>query len=128
MVHRDTYPCTAKGKEIRVLEIQRYTPDPVGREQDIGMSLTAEGILSMGHANHTAGGKAQSGDKQRPPPSAGRDPHPLRVPTRTSRRAGISQGDLPHTKVTTSSLRMQGDHKEQHSSHSLNQWKERFDL
>ena len=80
--------------------------------------------------NHTTG-------RQRPPVSgqASRDPHPgrqrpspSRVPTRTSRRAGIGQGDLPHTKVTTSSLRMQGDRKEQHSSHSLNQWKERFDL
>ena len=75
--------------------------------------------------------------RQRPPPGgqASRDPHPggqrpspVRAPTRTSRRAGIDQGDLPHTKVTTSSLRMQGDRKEQHSSHSLNQWKERFDL
>ena len=52
----------------------------------------------------------------------------MRAPTRTSRRAGISQGDLLHTKVTTSSLRMQGDCKEQHRSHSLNRWKERFDL
>ena len=81
-----------------------------------------------------AGSKAQSGASRDPTP-VGRDPHPggqrpspSRAPTRTSRRAGIDQGDLPHTKVTTSSLRMQGDHKEQHSSHSLNQWKERFDL
>ena len=112
---------------------------------------------STRHANHTAGGKAQSygGQAENPTRRAGktwwdtqiiwraarpsqgtsRDPHPggqrpspARAPTRTSRRAGISQGDLPHTKVTTSSLRMQGDRKEQHSSHSLNQWKERFDL
>ena len=81
-----------------------------------------------------AGSKAQSGASRDPTP-VGRDPHPggqrpspSRAPTRTSRRAGIDQGDLLHTKVTTSSLRMQGDHKEQHSSHSLNQWKERFDL
>ena len=61
-------------------------------------------------------------------PPGGQRPSPSRAPTRTSRRAGIGQGDLPHTKVTTSSLRMQGDRKEQHSSHSLNQWKERFGL
>ena len=72
--------------------------------------------------NHTASGKAQS-DQQ-----GGQRPSPTRVPTRTSRRAGIGQGDLPHTRVSTSSLRMQGDHKEQHSSHSLNRWKERFAL
>ena len=65
--------------------------------------------------------------KQRPPHGRQR-PSPSRAPTSTSRRAGIGQGDLPHTKATTSSLRMQGDRKEQHSSHSLNQWKERFDL
>ena len=57
---------------------------------------------STRHANHMAGGKAQSGDKQRPPPG-GQRPSPSRAPTRTSRRAGIGQGDLPHTKVTTSS-------------------------
>ena len=64
----------------------------------------------------------------RDPHPSGQRPSPTRAPTRTSRRAGIGQGDLPHTKVTTSSLRMQGDRKEQHSSHSLSQWKERFDL
>ena len=87
--------------------------------------------LSTGHANHTAGGKTQSAGQADPTP-VGRDPHPTgqrpspsRAPTRTSRRAGIGQGDLPHTKATTSSSRMQGDRKDQHSSHSLNQWKER---
>ena len=59
---------------------------------------------------------------------AGRDPHPLGASTRTSRRVGISQEDLPHTRVTTSTLRMQEDYKEQHGSHSSNSWKERFAL
>ena len=72
-------------------------------------------------------GRQDPTDKQRPSPGRQR-PLPARAPTRTSRRAGIGQGDLPHSKVTTSSLRMQGDRKEQHSSHSLNKWKERFDL
>ena len=69
------------------------------------------------------------------PRQASRDPHPggqrpspTRAPARTSRKAGIGQGDLPHTKVTTSSLRMQGDCKEQYGSHSLNRWKERLAL
>ena len=94
--------------------------------------------------NHMVGGKAQSyGEhtrpnhhmagrqgpmgKQRPSPG-GQRPSPARAPTRASRRVGIGQGDLPHTRVTTSTLRMQGDHKEQHSSHRLNRWKERFAL
>ena len=97
----------------------------------------------MGHANHTASGKAQSYggrqgpviipgrqdlmSKQRPSPG-GQRPSPARVPTRTSRRAGISQGDLPHTKVETSVSRMHGNYKEQNSSHSLNRWKERLAL
>ena len=59
------------------------------------------------------------------PHLAGRDPHLARTPTRTSRRAGSGQGDLPHTKETTSASRMHGNHKEQHLSHSLNRWKER---
>ena len=72
-------------------------------------------------------GRQDPTSKQRPSPG-GQRPSPARAPTRTSRRAGIGQGDLPHTKVATSLLRMQGDRKEQHSSHSLNQWKERFIL
>ena len=60
-----------------------------------------------------------SPDKHRPSPGRQR-PSPTRVPTRTSRRAGIGQGDLPHTREATSTLRMQGDHKEQHLSQSLN--------
>ena len=55
-------------------------------------------------------------------------PSPTRASTRTSRRVGISQEDLPHTRVTTSTLRMQEDYKEQHGSHSSNSWKKRFAL
>ena len=62
------------------------------------------------------------------PGGAGRDPHPLgHQPGHQGERASVKETS-PHTKVTTSSLRMQGDRKEQHSSHSLNQWKERFNL
>ena len=69
-----------------------------------------------------AGGKAQSDQR------GGQRPSPARAPTRTSRRAGIGQGDLPHTKVETSVSRMHGNHKEQNGSHSLNRWKERLAL
>ena len=69
------------------------------------------------------GGKAQSDQQGR-----AESPSPARVPTRTSRRAGISQGDLPHRKVETSASRMHGNHKEQNGSHSLNRWKERLAL
>ena len=65
--------------------------------------------------------------KQRPSPSGQRS-SPARVTTRTSRRVGIGQGDLPHTKVETSASRMHGNHKEQNGSHSLNRWKERLAL
>ena len=68
-----------------------------------------------------------SPDKQRPSPG-GQRPSPARAPTRTSRRAGISQGDLPHTRDTTSVSRMHGNYKEQYGSHSLNRWKERLAL
>ena len=66
-------------------------------------------------------------DKQRPSPS-GQRPSPNRAPTYTSRRVGIGQGDLLHTRETSTTWRMQRDHKEQHGSHSLNRWKERFAL
>ena len=65
--------------------------------------------------------------KQRPSPG-GQRPSPARAPTRTSRRVGIGQGDLPHTKIETSASRMHGNHKEQNSSHGLNRWKERLAL
>ena len=65
--------------------------------------------------------------KQRPSPG-GQRPSPTRAPNRTSRRAGIGQGDLPHTKVATSASRMHGNYKEQYGSHSLNRWKERLAL
>ena len=65
--------------------------------------------------------------KQRPSPG-GQRPSPTRAPTRTSRRAGIGQGDLPHTKVETSASRMHGNYKEQYGSHSLNRCKERLAL
>ena len=65
--------------------------------------------------------------KQRPSPGRQR-PSPARAPTRTSRRVGIGQGDLPHIKEAASASRMHGNHKEQYGSHSLNRWKERFAL
>ena len=127
---------TAKGIEIRRAGQDPVSgagrePHPAGRQDPTGRDPHPRG-----HANHTVSGKAQSYEraarpsqrgKQRPPHGRQR-PSSSRAPTSTSRRAGIGQGDLPHTKATTSSLRMQGDRKEQHSSHSLNQWKERFDL
>ena len=72
-------------------------------------------------------GRQDPTSKQRPSPG-GQRPSPTRAPTRTSRRAGISQGDLPHTKVATSVSRMHGNYKEQYGSHSLNRWKERLAL
>ena len=75
---------------------------------------------------HPVGRQDPTG-KQRPSPG-GQRPSPARAPTRTSRRAGISQGDLPHTKVATSASRMHGNYKEQYGSHSLNRWKERLAL
>ena len=68
------------------------------------------------------GSKAQSDQR------GGQRPSPARAPTRTSRRVGIGQGDLPHTKVETSVSRMHGNHREQSGSHSLNRWKERLAL
>ena len=65
--------------------------------------------------------------KQRP--SSGRQRlSPARAPTYTSRRAGISQGNLPHMTETSTTLRMQGDRIEQYGSHNLNRWKERLAL
>ena len=55
-------------------------------------------------------------------------PLPTRAPTRTSRRVGIGQGDIPHTRDATSASRMHGNYKEQYGSHSLNRWKERLAL
>ena len=79
----------------------------------------------MGHARprQTAGRQDLTG-KQRPSPGRQR-PSPTRVPTYTSRRVGSGQGDLPHTRESTSASRMHGNHKEQHLSQSLNRWKER---
>ena len=128
-----------KGRDL-VQEIQWYTPDE-RREQYIDTYPLRQKGKSTGQAETPPGGQARPRDtqiirraarpsqrgKQRPHPG-GQRPSPSRAPTRASRRAGIGQGDLPHTKVTTSSSRMQGDRKDQHSSHSLNQWKERFDL
>ena len=144
IVHRHTNP-VVKGKRSSARNTVVHS---WWKERTIHryITLTAKGKEYGTRRDHTAvrqgpivrrdrqGPVQQS--RQRPPPSgagrdpiqASRDPHPARVPTRTSRRAGIGQGDLPHTKVTTSSSRMQGDRKDQHSSHSLNQWKERFGL
>ena len=123
-----------RGKRSSVRNTPQYNPvvkgERSGHRQDPVISIVqaAHRYISLtAKGNHTAGGKAQSAGQAETPPGRQR-PSPSRVPTSTSRRAGIGQGDLPHTKVTTSSLRMQGYRKEQHSSHSLNQWKERFGL
>ena len=96
----------AKGKRVPV----RYTQSYGGRQGP---------VIILGRQDPTS--------KQRPSPS-GQRPSTTRAPTRTSRRAGIGQGDLPHTKVETSVSRMHGNYKEQNSSHSLNRWKERLAL
>ena len=74
--------------------------------------------------NHHTVGRQDPTGKQRPSPGRQR-PSPTRAPTYTSKRVGISQGDLPHTREAASVSRMHGNHKEQHLSHSLNRWKER---
>ena len=93
---------------------------------------------SMGHARpkHTVGRQGPiiwqtSRDPHpvgRQDPTGKQRPSPTRAPTRTSRRGGIGQGDLPHTRDATSVSRMHGNHKEQYGSHSLNRWQERFAL
>ena len=77
-------------------------------------------------SHHTVGRQDLTG-KQRPSPG-GQRPSPTRAPTYTSRIVGISQGDLPHTKKTSTTSRIQEDRIEQYSSHSLNRWNERFAL
>ena len=144
---REIQPC-GKGREIwvqaRPINISgtsRYIP--YGKSERV---RDMQDIWWAERPNHMVGGKAQSccrwkapiiwrvgkaqsdqWGKQRPSPG-GQRPSSARAPTRTSRRASIGQGDLPHTRDTTSTLRMQGNHKEQHGSHSLNRWKERFAL
>ena len=65
------------------------------------ISLTARG-KEYGTRKSYGGRQGPVRGKQRPPPGRQR-PSPSRAPTRTSRRVGIGQGDLPHTKATTSS-------------------------
>ena len=69
-------------------------------------------------------GRQDPMSKQRPSPG-GQRPSPARAPTRTSRRAGIGQGDLPHTRLKPV---RQGCSQRANSSHSLNRWKERLAL
>ena len=115
MVHRYIY--IPYGKKGKVRGKQR-TP-PRGQARPDGTRKSYGGWQGQ---RSPPGGQAET------PTQCRQRPLPTRAPTRTSRRAGIGQGDLPHTKATTSLLRMQGDQKEQHNSYSLNQWKERFDL
>ena len=109
---------------VIVQAADRY--NPYGKREK-GTGMVHSIIRWVARPNHCTVGRQGPTGKQRPSPG-GQRPSPARAPTRTSRRAGIGQGDVPHTKVTTSTLRMQGDHKEQHLSHSLNRWKERFAL
>ena len=104
---REIQPC---GKRRKIWVQAR--PNYIQCKRHIDIYPLRQKGKSTGHARHTVGRKAQSYDgrprpsqwgRQRPPPS-GQRPSPARAPTRTSRRAGIGQGDLPHTKVTTSSL------------------------
>ena len=118
--HIDIYPLRQKGKEYETRKSYSRIIRWAGKAGQAETSDPGQQDPQTDPQIVRRAGKAQSGGKQRPPPG-GQRPSPARAPTRTSRRAGIGQGDLPHTKVTTSSLRMQGDHKEQHSSHSLNQ-------
>ena len=81
------------------------------------ISLTAKGkeygqaeTLSTGHANHTAGGKAQSAGQAETPPRraetltpAGRDPHPR------GRQPG-HQGERASVKETSRTQRLQPVH------------------
>ena len=55
-------------------------------------------------------------------------PSPGRTPTGTSRRVGSGQGDLLHTRETTSASRMQGVSIEQPCCLSLSKWRERTTL
>ena len=95
-------------------------------KESIGITLRAKGKGMDIPSHHTVGRQGLMG-KQRPS-SSGQGPSPARAPTRTSRRVGISQGDLLHTRDATNASRMHGNHKEQYGSHSLNRWKEIFAL
>ena len=102
-----------KRKEKSDLVQAAHRHNPYGkREKSTGLAETPPGgqarpdgqaeILSTGHANHMAGGKAQSGDKQRPHP-AGRDPHPR------GRQPG-HQGERASVKETSRTQRLQPVH------------------
>ena len=96
-----------------------------------GKESISIGITLMAKAKGYGAHKAQTYSRQTRPDrqaetcTGGQRPSPARAPTYTSRRAGIGQGDLLHTREITSASRMHGNHKEQHLSHSLNRWKER---
>ena len=118
---------------ISIVQMAHQYKNPYGkRERGTGTLNHMAGRKAQSHGgharpnHHTVGRQSPTG-KQRPSPGRQRS-SPARAPTRTSRRVGIGQGDLLYTKEATSTLRMQGDHKEQHGSHSLNRWKERFAL
>ena len=84
-------------------------------------------VLHIRLSHHMAGRQGPMG-KQRLSPSGQRS-SPIRAPTRTCQGEwAVGQGDLLHTKEATSVSRMHGNHKEQHLSHSLDRWKERFAL
>ena len=125
VVHRDI-TLTVKGKEYR------HQYNPYGKRKRVWGTQGPD----RQQADRTQPRQAQTltrwaGKTRRAstdPHLAGRDPHPLGHQPGHQGRAGIGQGDLPHTREATSTLRMQGGHKEQHGSHSLNRWKERFAL
>ena len=101
VVHRDTYPLRQKGKSTGLAE----TP-PDGQARPDGQAE----ILSARHANHTAGGKAQSYGRQARPDRqaetltpAGRDPHPR------GRQPG-HQGERVSVKETSHTQRLQPVH------------------
>ena len=111
----------AKGKESTGHARPRYM---AGQGPDISMVDKATDIPDMA----TVGRQDPQSYRQAETLTQWQRPSPTRAPTRTSRRVGIGQGDLPHTREATSASRMHGNHKEQYGSHSLNRWKERFAL
>ena len=81
-------------------------------KESISITLTAKGKGNR-HTHSVYGGRARpvrpSGQAETFTQWA--ETSPARAPTRTSRRVGIGQGDLPHTREATSTSKMHGNHK-----------------
>ena len=127
---------TAKGIEIRRAGKTQSAGQAENPTRRAGKTRRAETlthedtqiIQCAARLNHTTGGKTQSAGQAETPIPAGRDPHPRgRQPGHQGERASVKETSRTQRLQPVHS-RMQGDRKDQHSSHSLNQWKERFDL